>query len=179
MSTTCWKWLEKRSSRTAVMAQWKSVTEEWFPAIRPLLGPLDRRATTYPNPRGEPMRVVVHADGQVVAIDESDWEHRVVLDPHDIVLHRLDLRRLRTALCNALDSLRIAKTPVDQNTTCLRVGNWEPKKAASFSSISAAMPEHQHAATTGCAVDYQTRRRNSSDSQSQELGRCLGVFAQS
>ena len=134
MSVQFWKWLEKRPGQTAVIAQWRSVAGEWLPAISSLLVPLDRRATIYPNlrPYGQPMKVVVHADGQVVAIDESDWEHRIVLEPHEIVLHRLDLRRLRTALSNALDGLRIAKTPVDQNATCLRVGNWEPKKAASF-----------------------------------------------
>ena len=132
MLTLFWKWLEKRPSRTAVMAEWQSAAGECLAAIKPMLGPLDRRATVYPNPCGEPMKVVVHGDGQVVAIDESDWQHRIALEPDDIVLYRLDLRSLRTTLCNTLDDLNIAKTPVDQDATCLQVGNWEPKKAARF-----------------------------------------------
>jgi len=129
-----WKWLESRPSRTAVLPEWRSAAGEWLPAIRPMLGPLERHATVYPNPRshGPPMKVVVHEDGQVVAIDDTDWQHRIALQPDDIVLHRLDLRRLRTALCNALDGLNIAKTPINTNANRLQIGNWEPKKAAMF-----------------------------------------------
>jgi len=132
--TSFWEWLESRPGRTAVRKEWRSVANTWAPAIGPMLAPLDRRATVYPNPRphGLPMKIVVHRDGQVVAIDERDWQHRVALRPEDIILHQLDLRRLRTALCNTLDGLNVAKTPVDQDTGRLQIGNWEPKKAARF-----------------------------------------------
>ena len=134
MLTPCWKWLESRPNRTAVMAEWRSASGRCLPAIKSMLTPLEQRTTIYPNsqPHGSPMKVVIHGDEQIVAIDESDWQNRVVLKPDDIVLYRLDLRSLRIMLCNTLDGLSIAKTPVDQNATCLQIGNWEPKKAARF-----------------------------------------------
>lgn len=129
-----WRLLETRPSRAAVMAKWRTVAGDLLPAIRPLLRPIDRPATAYPNPRlnGLPMKVVQHADDTIVAIDEQDWKHRLDLTSKDIVLHQLDLRKLRTALCELLSCVNIAKTPVDQATPCLQIGNWEPQKAASF-----------------------------------------------
>ncbi|MCK4626404.1 MAG: hypothetical protein KAV00_13885, partial [Phycisphaerae bacterium] len=129
-----WRLLETRSSRVAVMAEWRTIARDSLPAIRPLLRPIDRPATAYPNPRpcGWPMKVVRHADSSIVAIDERDCRHRLNLKPEDVVLYQLDLRKLRTALCELLSCVNIAKTPVDQATLCLQIGRWEPKKAASF-----------------------------------------------
>jgi len=129
-----WEWLEARPGRTAVLAEWRRAAGDGFAAVAGLLQPLDRRATAYPNPRehGPPMKVVHHRDGTIVAIDEVDWRNRLDLRPDDVVLHRLDLRRLRTALCGVLGCLTIARTPVDPAARWLQIGNWEPKRAASF-----------------------------------------------
>ena len=104
------------------------------------------------------MKVVVHADGKVVAVDESDWQHRIALQPDDIVLYRLDLRRLRTALCNALAGLNIAKTPVTQNAQRLQIGNWEPKKAASF-PIHLLLSQHRELLSREVSQLIATHRR--------------------
>ena len=129
-----WKLLEARASRTAVIADWQTVAGDSLPAAHTLLRPLDEPATGYPNPRphGWLMKVVRHTDGTIVAIDERDWENRFELTPQDIVLYQLDLRKLRMMLCGTLHCLNIAKTPVDQAARSLQIGNWEPKKAASF-----------------------------------------------
>lgn len=130
-----WKWLEARPGRTAVMAEWRFAAAGTFSAVQPLLQPLKRQATAYPNPRphGQPMKVVCHDDGTIVAIDGDDWENRLTLQDDDIVLYQLNLRTLRTMLCNTLDGVNIAKTPVNQAECVLQIGNWEPKKAAKFS----------------------------------------------
>ncbi|NIA07160.1 MAG: hypothetical protein GWP14_05930 [Actinobacteria bacterium] len=129
-----WRFLETRSSRTAVMGEWQTIAGDLLSVIRPLLQPIDRTATAYPNPRpvGRSMKVVRHGDGTIVAIDEHDHQNRLDLNPKDVVLYQLDLRKLRTTLCGSLSCVNIAKTPVDQATHCLQIGNWEPKKAASF-----------------------------------------------
>ena len=129
-----WRWLESRPSRTAVMAEWRRAAGGALPAVEPMLKPLDRPATSYPNPRphGRPLKVVHHNDGSVVAFDEEDWQNRLNLSPAEVVLHQLDLRALRKAVCGALDGVNIVKTPVDQSATRIQIGNWEPKKAASF-----------------------------------------------
>ena len=132
--TALWRLVETRPSRTAVMVEWQKVAGASLPAVRPLLRPLDAFATAYPNPRphGQPMKVVRHADGTIVAIDEQDWQHRLNLKHEDIVLHQLDLRELRKMLCAALSAVNIAKTPVPAVCACVQIGNWEPKKAANF-----------------------------------------------
>ena len=128
-----WRWLECRFGRTAVMAEWRDRAEGALCALEGMLTPLERRARAYPNPRGgHPLKIVRHRDGVVVAVDQDDWRNRVDLQPGDDVLYRLDLRALRKALCDALEGVNIARTSVDQAALCLQIGNWEPKRAASF-----------------------------------------------
>ena len=115
------------------MAEWRDRAQGALCALKGMLAPLERRARIYPNPRGgQPLKIVRHRNGTVVAVDESDWRNRVNLQPGDDVLYRLDLRALRKALCDALDGVNIGKTAVDQTAHYLQLGNWEPKKAASF-----------------------------------------------
>lgn len=129
-----WQLLESRPSRTAVIAEWERVAGDHFRVVRPLLLPTDAVATMYPDPArsSRRLRVVQHTDGTVVGIDERDWQHRVPLTREDIVLHHLDLRALRKALCDSLSCVSIARTPIDSAARLVRVGNWEPKKAAAF-----------------------------------------------
>jgi hypothetical protein len=132
--TSFWRLLEQRPSRAAVMAEWIAVAGDALPAIQPLLRPVARCATAYPDDRspGRLLKVVQHRDGMVVAIDEQDWQHRLALAPDDVVLHELDLKKLRAALCAALSCVNASRTPVDHATNILQIGNWEPQKAASF-----------------------------------------------
>jgi hypothetical protein len=129
-----WRLLEQRPSRVGVMAEWAEVAGEALPAIQPLLRPVARCATAYPDERspGHRLKVVRHGDGTVVAIDEQDWQHRRTLTADDVVLHELDLKNLRGALCAALSCVRISRTPVERAASVLQIGNWEPKKAARF-----------------------------------------------
>jgi hypothetical protein len=128
-----WRWVEARTGRTAVLDEWRVHADGSLAALRGMLTPLERVARSYPNPRaGSPLKVIRHADQTIVAVDESDWQNRLMLNADDIILYQLDLRLLRSAICDALDGVNIAKTPVDQSARCLQIGNWEPKKAASF-----------------------------------------------
>lgn len=128
-----WRFLENRPNRTAVMAEWRAAAGEHLAAVSPLLQPTGRLATVYPHPRGgRPLRVVRHADGSIVAILEDDWQTRIPLGTNDVSLHRFDLRAARKGLCAALDGVNIVRSPADDDGGCIQVGNWEPKKAASF-----------------------------------------------
>jgi len=128
-----WRFVEIRPSHTAVMTEWTSVAGDHLSAIQQLVMPAGRSATVYPNPRGgRPMRIVHHPDGTIVAVDGSDWQHRIPLKPDDVVLYQLDIRAVRKALCDALGGVNIVKNSLDQGAGCVQIGNWEPKKAASF-----------------------------------------------
>jgi len=153
-----WRWVEARTGRTAVMAEWRSHADGDMVGLQRMLTPLERVARTYPNPRaGCPLTVVRHPDQQIVAIDESDWRNRLTLTVEDIILYQLDLRLLRSAICNALDGVNIAKTPVDQAARCLQIGNWEPKKAASFPVFLLLCPDRQ--SLRGQILELQHRAR--------------------
>ena len=140
-----WQWLEVRPSRTAVMAEWRDVADGLFPMIKPMLQPIDRQTASYPNPyQGcQPMKVVRHNDGTIVAIDEDDWENRLELRNDDIILYQINLRVLRSMLCNILDGVNIAKTHVDQATRTLQIGNLEPKKSAMY-PVYLLMCQHRY-----------------------------------
>jgi len=129
-----WKWLESRPDRAAVIAEWKQAAGDQMDAVAAMLRPLERAATSYPNPRphGQPMKVVRHGDDDIVAIDPDDYQNRIALKDADVILYQLNLRSLRSMLCETLDGVNIAKTPVDQCARVIQVGNWEPKKSASF-----------------------------------------------
>jgi len=129
-----WKWLETRSDRTAVMAEWRQAAGDCAHVLSPWLRPLERLATAFPNPRpwGQPMQVVRHRSGDVVAVDPDDAEHRLALSDVDVVLYQLDLGALRSSLCPALEGMTVSRTPVEPDARVVRVGNWEPKKAAHF-----------------------------------------------
>jgi len=132
--TPFWRLLESRPSRTAVAAEWKRVAGDCFPVIEPMLSPTGQMATRYPDLQrpGRWLRVIRHNDGLITAVDADDWQRRVQLQRDDIVLHRLNPRAIRKVVCETLSCLNIARTPVDEATTCFRIANWEPKKAASF-----------------------------------------------
>lgn len=131
--TPFWALLEARPSRTAVMAEWRSVAGECLPLVEPLLVPLDEPATSYPDPRGGlPLRVVRHRDGAIVAVGRDGGADRLPLTPADVVLYQVDLRRLRKVICDALSGFGIGRTPVGTRERRLHIGNWEPKKAAAF-----------------------------------------------
>ena len=128
-----WRLVETRPSRSAVMTDWRTAAGGDLQAVMPLLTLAGRMATSYPNPKGGlPMRVVHHKDGTVVAVDVDDWEHRIPLSVRGVSLYQLDLRKVRVALCDVLESVKIVRSPVEQTAVCVQIGNWEPKKAADF-----------------------------------------------
>jgi len=154
-----WQWVESRTGRTAVMAEWHSRADGNLVALEGMLTPLERVARTYPNPRaGRPLKVIRHADQSVVAIDDSDWRNRLALKANDVILYQLDLRLLRSAICNALDGVNIAKTPVEQTTRCLQIGNWEPKKAASFPVFLLLCPNRKALREQVLELQHRSRR---------------------
>ncbi|MGC9455771.1 MAG: hypothetical protein ACP5HU_13060 [Phycisphaerae bacterium] len=141
------------------MAEWRKRADGFLPAVQQLLTPLDRRARSYPHPNGGyPLKLVHHKDGTIVAVDDADWQNRLELGPDDIVLHQLDLRLLRKTLCDALNGVSIAKTPVDQSGRCLQLGNWEPKKAASFPVFLLLCPNRKTLREQVLELQHRNRR---------------------
>jgi hypothetical protein len=123
--------LELRVCRTAVMDEWRRVAGVHFPVIEPLLHPTGELAKWYPSTMGL-LRVVHHQDGTIVAVHEDDWQKRKNLTHADIVFYQLDLSLLRKVIVDTLGGMEISRTPIENMCRILQIGNWEPKKAASF-----------------------------------------------
>jgi hypothetical protein len=131
-----WKFIETRPSRTAVAAEWRVVADAGLPVVQGLLAPMDALAEYYPNLRpghiGRYMRIVRHGDGSIIAVDEQDYQNRLKLGHDDVVLHRVDLHKLRKSVADALDGVRISRAPIDEGHATLHVGIWEPRKGKGF-----------------------------------------------
>ena len=91
------------------MAAWRRELGGEFQAVLPFLRPTGKLARSYPCPARPPCgcehRVVSHSSGRIVAVcqcaDGTGCE-RVVLEPGDVVVMGLDLRRLGAEVARAL-----------------------------------------------------------------------------
>jgi len=106
------------------------------------------------------MRVVHHKNNVIRAVDEADWEHRIPLTTRDIVIHQFDLRTARTALCDLLTGVTIARTPVEQTAVRVQIGNWEPQKAASFPVYLLLCPMREVLRREMLELQHELQHRN-------------------
>jgi len=131
-----WKFLEARPRPIAVIEEWRRRAGPAFDAIRPVLQPAGRSATSYPNPdpHGLPLRVVHHRDGTVVAVCPEGSGVRLELMKTDLALFQVDFKRLRGALAAAL-GLEVSRATVDGQAASATIGSWQPKPSASFPAV--------------------------------------------
>lgn len=131
-----WRFIEARPRPVAVLAEWRQRTGGAFGSVRRFISPDGRRAASYPNPEpgGEPLRVVRHRDGSIVAISPEESGRRLTLDESDLALFHLDLVALRRELCDAM-GLVVSRAPIDGRLFYTPIGAWEPKPAAAFPAI--------------------------------------------
>jgi len=126
-----WEFVESRMGRTAVMFEWRKMVGEGTEPIIPLLQPLREPARAYPHPHvaWKRLKVVCHPEGSIVAIDEDDQLVRLELEPHEIVLYQLELRKFRTLAAQAL-LLRPSDAPIGEHALTIRIGEWEVEGSA-------------------------------------------------
>lgn len=131
--TPFWRFLDARSRPEAVLSEWRERLGSCFDVIRPLLQPVGKTATSYPNPRphGLPLRVVRHRDGSVVAVCPEGEGTRIELTGIDLAVFALDFGRLRPALAQALE-LATSRVSLEGKLSVLPIGRWEPKPGAAF-----------------------------------------------
>lgn len=122
--------LENRVDHNAVAAIWREGMQE--AALKHFLNPVKELATSYPDSKtGRMLAVVRHHDGSIVAVDEENPNIRKPLAYADIVLYAPDWQKLREQLASVL-SLKTSRTPIPDRVGVLHLGNWEPKKGATF-----------------------------------------------
>jgi hypothetical protein len=136
-----WAFLDQRPSTRAVLREWQRECGECFDAVEPLLTPTGTLATSYPAPRdGDPPLRVVHRGKDIVAVCDEARSPRVALTQPDLVLYRVDMARLRAAMCDGLD-LKPARAGLSEFPGVLRVGAWSPQPSATFPVVLCALGE--------------------------------------
>lgn len=122
--------LENRVDHNAVAAVWRDVLHD--AALHSYLRATDKRASSYPDMKtSRLLEVVRHQNGNIVGVDENNPNIRMPLTHADIVLYAPDWRKLREHLAPVL-SLETSRTPIPERVGILHLGNWEPKRAATF-----------------------------------------------
>ncbi len=154
-----WRLLESRPRAVAVLREWQDCGDACFRVVEPLLQPRHEAARTFPcgDPLGNPLTIVRHPDGQIVAVDEEDPSRRLELARADVVLYELHLAALRGALCSAL-GLTIARTPLTPPARDVLLGSWEPQRAVRL-PVRCLFPYGEH------QLEELVHRRLAADNQ--------------
>ncbi|MBN1436186.1 MAG: hypothetical protein JW936_03855 [Sedimentisphaerales bacterium] len=122
--------LENQVDHKAVNSVWNRATQE--SVLYSLLRPTQDLALSYPDDNsGKMLTVVRHAADDIVAVDEANPHLRRKLSRQDIVIYEPNWAMLRKQIADAL-SLQTSRTSIAERAEVFQVGNWEPKKAASF-----------------------------------------------
>jgi hypothetical protein len=134
--TRLWSALEALPSGEGVRAAWRSELGSEFDAAQPFLKPTGKLARSYPCPARPPCgcehRVVPHASGQIVAVcrcaDGRGCE-RIALEPKDVVMMALDLRRLGVEVARALKFGPVKGAGRDGAVRAERIGSDGPLRS--------------------------------------------------
>lgn len=99
-----WLTLEALPGAEAVLAEWQSRLAEDFDSVRSLLRQTDRPAGGYPVSiaTGMPYRVVQHGPNDFAAVPPDGGE-TIDLKLQDVLVHRLDHRKLAKEIATAFD----------------------------------------------------------------------------
>lgn len=123
--------LETYARFGATLECWAASCGEDFVAIEPLLLPTDRLASSWPGrlPNRPNRRVVRLDELRYRAICDNGLSESLDLCRDQIVLHRVDERKLRSKLCSAL-GLTPSRDDLRPLPGLLRIGQWRYSQAA-------------------------------------------------
>jgi hypothetical protein len=131
-----WSALEALPSGEGVTAAWRRELGDEFGAAAPLLTPTGKLARSYPCPArpqcGCEHRVVSHASGRIVAVcrcADGDGCERIVLEPREVMMLRLDVRRLGGEVARALKFGPVVGDGRDGVVKAERIGSEGPLRS--------------------------------------------------
>lgn len=124
------RFLERRSPPLAVrgtLEEWRRGCTDAYPSIAPMLVRTGSVANHWPADReGCPPRRVVRHGKSVLAVCDHDYSPTLELSPDQIILHQLDLSRLRKQMANAL-GVNIAHSSIGDRACWMDVGDLKVK----------------------------------------------------
>lgn len=141
-----WRSLERVRGWAAGGAEWRERMGEEFPFLEPLLRPLEERARSLPAPgRVEPLRVVVHAEDDIVAVD-PETGGTTALTLEDILIWELDAEALFGAVARAMG---LIGTPAPAGARLWWLGEFAPIEGVRFPVYLAPSRETREVASSG------------------------------
>ena len=142
-----WEVLERFPDHERLLIEWAKLLGQEIDRLRPYLQPTLDLASLYPCPGGGegcPREVICHAPNRFVAVcrDELQLCDRLELQQTDLVLYRLDLRKILQEIAKAL-SLRSSVPTSDPGQRIFSLG-------------TAQVPGHHYLPVTLFLPDSQT-----------------------
>lgn len=152
--TRFWLALERPQAPAAVTAEWAGLLRDDLGPASHFLVPEPGLATAFPDPNGgPPLSVVAHAADDFVAVCEEGHRPPVSLRRADLVIYRVDLRRLLRAVADALGA-EFDGGPVGDAERTYRVGRYQPVAGYAFPIVFTAQVARAdfHAAASAAAA---------------------------
>lgn len=115
----------------ATLADWRREAGDCYAVLEPLLTPTGQLARRWSRPGKPAMRIVEHDDDRAVAVCDEELDPPLELQRSDRVMHRVDERRLRKALCESL-GLDVSNDALVRLPGWLPIGRWRLKPAAAY-----------------------------------------------
>jgi len=143
-----WRSLEEVRGWAGVRATWREHMGEELALLEPLLRPLEETALSLPAAeRINPLRVVTHAEDDIVAVDPESGE-TTALTLEDILIWQLDAETLFRGVARAL-GLRGAPSPVGTGRRLWWLGEFAPSEDVCFPVYLATSREAREVVSCG------------------------------
>lgn len=138
--TRFWLALERPQPPAAVTAEWAYLLRDDVGPAAHFLVAEPGLATAFPAPNGgHPLRVIEHSPDDIVAVCEHTTHPPVPLRRADLVVYRVDIRRLLAAVAGALGA-DFDGEPVGGANRTFWVGRYRPVAGYVFPIAFAAQP---------------------------------------
>lgn len=143
-----WRSLEEVRGWAGVRTAWREHMGEELALLESILRPLDETAMSLPSPgRIEPLRVVTHAEGDIVAVDPETGE-TTALALEDILIWKLDAEAIMGGLARAIGLLGAA-SPVGAGHRLWWLGEFAPIEGVRFPVYLATSRDAQTVVSSG------------------------------
>jgi hypothetical protein len=153
--TRFWLTLDRLPGPAAVAREWQWWLRDELAAAHPYLVPDPTPATAYPHPKGGlPLAVVPHGPDEFAAVDDGGGV-RLQLRRSDLVVYRVDFRKLLRAAAGAL-GIEPDGDPVGDLRNTFRMGDLTPAAGRSFPVYFTAQTGRDEFHTAAQALAIQT-----------------------
>jgi len=141
-----WSALESLSGAAAVASEWRRLCGSEFGFVQQYLIPGDRVACTFPRPDGgyPPYTIVEHGPNDIIGVCPENSCDQVALTRADLVVYRLNARKLGRALALALQLAPMEQEIDTRLPMTYQIGQYRPAAGFAFPAFLSIQLDHAH-----------------------------------